>query len=1612
MMDYKNSRKLVRSLRTSVVGAAAYLASASVLYAEPIPEKSNLVSFWPAALGLIFALSIGAACVWAIKNSRRASDHDDISVWRALAENIAEIVILLSRDGKILYANRWQNEIDTIVGTPIVELIDEIERSRWREFMPDLPKSRDACTTAVFKMKLPGNGVGFWELRLAPLENSPNGAQFILCARDVSDAHLKEVGKDVLYKITLASSRIESLPELITYVEQQVSRLIDTRNFYLAVYDKTTNTYTKLISRDKSGSIETMDSCLDLSGGLTDYVRTFGKPVLMNETNREQLKMEFQLRSIGDPAACWLGVPLRVGNDVNGVFVVQSYEDQNHYTQADADLLTIVAGSIGRALERQQAQSDLKLRESKLRLLTERMPALLWSQGVDGKITYVAGAALGAIGLNERQLIGRSIPDTMICKESDIAERMKFENGASSIDFQFKFRNKSFEAFLEPSFADNGQFVGATGVALDVTERDHAGKELRRYFDISGDWITVSNFNGIMLQCNEAYLRMTGYSREERINQPTYSLVHPDDINVSNEAMGRLLRGESVIALEIRILCKDGTYRWVSWNSVLSSEDGLIYSSGKDVTHRREIENALREREEQLRLFIRHSPAALAMFDNDMRYIVSSERWKLDYGLGDIDVVGKSHYEVFPEIGDEWKAIHKRCLSGATEECAKDPFPRADGSIDWVRWQIKPWYHADGQIGGIIMFTEVITAEVEAELELARSRNLARQIVASSLDAVVAMDSFGIVTEWNPRAEMLFGFTREEAIGNLLHDLIIPDVHAKAHFHGLENFSRTGVSHILDRQIQISARRKDGTEFPVEMSIGTIPSGDETHFSAFIRDISERLENERELRENRHQLKEAQRIAGLGFWNWNAATDEMYVSEEKLVLYARPELKLPMTFFEFLEIVHPEDRQSFIDLHQEIMGGTNSFELHYRIVRPSGEIRHAYTQGEAIRDTEGNVTKLFGTTLDHTERVLAEERVRSSEERLAMALEGSSDGFWDWNVVSGDCYFSPRIVEWLEFDPTEFQHHVKFWESLIHPDYLEIFNTSFQAHVSNRTTHYEIEERVRTKSGSWIWVLSRGKVVQWNEDGTPLRAAGTWTNITVRKNMEARATQLGRIMDHSMSEVYIVDRSTMKIVETNHRARLNTGYTVEELQGRPVTDLLDNWNESELKKLAEPIINGTMEAVRSSSMHVRKDGTKYPFEATLQMMEWHDKTVFVSIGIDNSEKAKAEREFKELEAQLRHAQRLETIGTLAGGIAHDFNNILTPILGYADMVACELDPESGTRRDIEQVIQAAYRAKGLVQQILAFSRQADQTRHPLQIDIVAKETIRLLRASVPPNIEFYQDINNVGSVLSDPTMLNQVLMNLCTNAYQAIGDDFGEISVSLKSEFVHSTDKIGKASLPEGSYAVLKVTDSGPGIDSQTLERMFEPFFTTKDVGKGTGLGLSVVHGIVQAHGGAIIVDSELGKGTQISVFLPLLIVNETEIAPVVYQNLQGNEHILLCDDDDTILLLGRQMLENYGYKVTATNDPVTALVMLAEAVPPISLVVVDDRMPILSGHDVGMAARDFNPDLPIILLSASLQPEDNCEPFAAVLSKPVGSGELAKTVRNTIDNSKVGVIQ
>lgn len=247
-----------------------------------------------------------------------------------------------------------------------------------------------------------------------------------------------------------------------------------------------------------------------------------------------------------------------------------------------------------------------------------------------------------------------------------------------------------------------------------------------------------------------------------------------------------------------------------------------------------------------------------------------------------------------------------------------------------------------------------------------------------------------------------------------------------------------------------------------------------------------------------------------------------------------------------------------------------------------------------------------------------------------------------------------------------------------------------------------------------------------------------------------------------------------------------------------------------------------------------------------------------------------EREKAKLEDQLIQLQKMETIGTLAGGIAHDFNNILTPILGYTEMALDELGEDDVLKSDIEQISSAATRGKNLVQQILTFSRQMDFDKKPLNLENIIMEVLKLIRATLPSNIEIRQDLNtDTGTVLADETQMHQIIMNLCTNAYHAMKDGGGVLSVCLDNEEVDSRSLKGTAKIQKGSYVKLSIRDTGHGMDKRTQERIFEPFFTKKEVGSGTGLGLSVVHGIVNNYKGSVVVNSEPGKGATFIIYLP-----------------------------------------------------------------------------------------------------------------------------------------------
>lgn len=422
---------------------------------------------------------------------------------------------------------------------------------------------------------------------------------------------------------------------------------------------------------------------------------------------------------------------------------------------------------------------------------------------------------------------------------------------------------------------------------------------------------------------------------------------------------------------------------------------------------------------------------------------------------------------------------------------------------------------------------------------------------------------------------------------------------------------------------------------------------------------------------------------------------------------------------------------------------------------------------------------------------------------------------------------------------------------------------------------------------------------------------------------------------------------------------------------------------------------------------------------TIRWQQWTDRVLFdekgnvseyQSLGMDVTEKKLAQEEKMKLEKQLHQANKMEAIGTLAGGIAHDFNNILSAIMGYTEIALNKVEKTSSLHQYLLEVLNAAKRASDLVKQILIFSRQSEKDLKPVQISLIAKEVLKLMRAVLPTMIKIRHDIQCDWTVLANPTQIHQVIMNLCANAGYAMQDKGGILELKIAGVELDDHFTVNDAGLKSGRYLKLTVRDSGYGMPSHVLNRIFDPFFTTKKNGEGTGMGLSVVHGIVKSHKGSITVSSEPGEGTEFNIFLPAM---ERVLNPETQMDKElptGTERILFIDDEAPIADIGKQMLESMGYDVNAMTDSIEALELFRAEPDSFDLVITDMTMPKMTGGELAAELLQIKPGLPIILCTgfSAMMDENKATSMGiqAFVYKPLLKENIAKVIRSILDGS------
>jgi PAS domain S-box-containing protein len=427
-----------------------------------------------------------------------------------------------------------------------------------------------------------------------------------------------------------------------------------------------------------------------------------------------------------------------------------------------------------------------------------------------------------------------------------------------------------------------------------------------------------------------------------------------------------------------------------------------------------------------------------------------------------------------------------------------------------------------------------------------------------------------------------------------------------------------------------------------------------------------------------------------------------------------------------------------------------------------------------------------------------------------------------------------------------------------------------------------------------------------------------------------------------------------------------------------------------------------------------RNGAVVPVEASCRAIEYDNQPAILAIARDISERIQSEKEKTKLRAQLRQAQKMEAIGTLAGGIAHDFNNILQSIMGYAEIAGLQVTHGKNPQGSLDNILTASSRAKSLINQILSFSRQGEQERKPVQVNLIVKEVLKLIRASLPSTIEIRgRNLNNAAVVEADPIQIHQVMMNLCTNAHHAMRAHGGILEVSLEIIELGQADSPRYGGIMPGRYLQLAIADTGHGIPAENMERIFDPYFTSKEKGEGTGLGLAVVHGIVISHGGQINVDSEVNRGTTFTVFFPEFsgALNQAD-APAPEAALAGDERILFVDDEPALAEIGREILSSLGYQVEACSSSVEALELFRAFPDRFDLVITDFTMPRLTGDALARELITIRPDIPIILFTGYSDLMTR-ERFAKLgikdcLMKPLSRRDLTQSIRRVLDATRL----
>jgi PAS domain S-box-containing protein len=970
-----------------------------------------------------------------------------------------------------------------------------------------------------------------------------------------------------------------------------------------------------------------------------------------------------------------------------------------------------------------------------------------------------------------------------------------------------------------------------------------------------------------------------------------------------------------------------------------------------------------------------------------------------------------------------------------------------DGSTRWFEHVIGGIRDERGSLVGVHGVGREITERRKAEEVLRRSEEKYRLIAEKMTDSIWTSDLELRLTYVSPSDERMYGFSAGERLSQSLGEILTPESQQKA----LELLAREWERERAGQgdpnrsvTVELEYYRKDGSTLWVESTVSAVrdAAGRPVGFHGVDRDITECRKAAEVLRESEEKYRLLVRHAPAGIYRVDFRARRFIEVNDVMCLYTG------YTQEEFLaldplSLLAPESAALFLERLADLLAG--------KPVAPNPEFRIRGKNGRAFWvmlnasytfDPEGPVEATC-VVHDITERKKAEEALRLTARRnqillqLGQMTEASREELTDFVLeqavaltqsevgyiaLLGSDESRPELQAWsrsaLETcGAGEGRAHRSLAEEglwaealrqrrpVIHNDCEGTANPGQKGlpggHAGiKRHLSVPIQEGDRMVAVATVANRQEGYGEAEVQQLT-LLAQGLWRMLE-RRRVQDELVRLSVAIEQAAEDVLITDAEGI-IQYANPAFERLTGYSRVEVVGRNPRFLKSGAHDAQFYADLWSTLKGG-QIWRGRLTNRRKDGRLLQEDATISPLITSDGRImgYVSLKRDVTESVR-------LEAHLRQAQKMEAIGTLAGGIAHDFNNILSAMMGYAELAKLQ-STDQAISPYLEQIIQACGRSRDLVRQILTFSRRQEQEKIPVSVTPIVQEAMKLIRSSVPASIEIRTRYDAPrDTVLADPTQIHQVLMNLCTNAVQAMDNREGVLEVCLAQQNLAVDSPGFTPEMREGAYLQMTVSDTGGGIAPAIRDKIFDPFYTTKRAGEGTGLGLSVVYGIVKDHGGSIDLASEVGRGTTFTIGLPLIETDapraetEREVVP------RGRGCILFVDDEESIALLGKNALASLGYEVVVHLNSLEALAAFRSAPGRFDLVITDMTMPHMTGAVMAREMLKIRPDLPVILntgFSEHINPETARKiGIREYLMKPVSVIELAQTVKRVIES-------